>query len=112
MKRYIPLLLILIGACKPDMPKMPADILPLTKMKMILADMHIADAVAETKAKGGANEGEVTRALYAQIYKNNGITEDQFKQSYQFYLAHPAWQNKLYEEILTELSKRESDVSK
>jgi len=94
------------------MPKMPADVFPIEKMKMIMADMHIADAVAEMKGKGGANEAEVTRELYAQIYKNNGVTEEQFNKSYQFYLSHPVWQNKLYEEILTELSKRESDVSK
>lgn len=112
MKRFIPLLFLALSACKPDMPSIPSEVLPVDKMKVILADMHIADAVAETKALGGASEGALTQEYYGRIYQLHKVTPSQFTASMKFYESHPVWLNKLYEEILTELSKRSADVSK
>ncbi len=91
---------------------MPSDVLPVEKMKLVMRDMHIADALAETKAQAGGNEKALTMEYYAQIYKNYGITESEFNTSYKFYQQNPAWMDKLYAEVLTELSKKEADVSK
>jgi hypothetical protein len=112
MKHFIPFLFLLIAACKSDMPSMPADVLPIDKMKVVLADMQIADAVVETKMQGGANESALTQEYYARIYAIHQISPEQFTRSMKFYEDHPQWLNKLYEEILTELSKRSADVSK
>ncbi len=112
MKRFVPLLFLALYACKPDMPSIPKEVLPVDKMKVILADMHIADAVAETKALGGASEGALTQEYYGRIYQLHQVTSEQFTNSMKFYESHPVWLNKLYEEILTELSKRSAGVSK
>jgi hypothetical protein len=101
-----------MAACKSEMPTMPKEVLPVEKMKLILADMHIADAVAETKAQGGASEGALTQEYYGRIYQLHQVNPEQFTTSMKFYESHPVWLNKLYEEILTELSKRSADVSK
>lgn len=112
MKRLIPLLFVLLVGCKAEMPDLPTEVMPIDKMKVIMADMHIADAVAETKGLGGANEKLLTEEYYSQIYKNNHVTEQEFIQSYNFYKANPEWLNKLYDEVLNDLNKRTGNVSK
>jgi hypothetical protein len=82
------------------------------KMKMIMADIHIADAVAETKAQGGVNEKNLTAEYYAAVFKNNGTTREDFLKSYRFYEDNPVLMNKLYDSVLIEISRREAAVGK
>lgn len=103
---------MLLQACKEPLPEVPADVIAMDKMKLILADIHIADAVAETKAQGGGNENLLTQEYYAQIFKNRGITREEFNRSYTFYQHTPVLIDKLYEDVLTELSTRNAHVSK
>lgn len=81
-------------------------------MTMVLADMHITDAVAATKAQGGMDEKLLTEEYYLQVYKNYGITKEQFLNSYHFYESSPKLLNKLYDQVLGEMSKREAAVGK
>ena len=94
------------------MPNVPSDVIPIDKMKMVLVEMHIADAVAQNKAQGGVNEKQLTREYYATIYKNQGVKEQDFVKSYHFYEQTPALFNKLYEDVLTEMSKIEAKETK
>lgn len=77
-----------------------------------MADIHIADSVAETKQQGGEDEKKLTQAYYKRIYELHGISEEQFVKSYRFYEENPVWLNLLYEEVLNELSARTAHVGK
>jgi hypothetical protein len=112
MKRLIPFILLILAACKQELPSIPSGILPIQKMSPILIDMHVADAVAQNRAQGGVNEKKMTQEYYERIYKIHGVTKEEFTKSYRFYEDNPALFNKLYEEVLNGLSKTESDVSK
>ena len=112
MKRLIICVFILISACKQEYPSVPRDVIPFEKMTQILADMHITDAVAATKAQGGMDEKLLTEEYYLQIYKNYGITKEDFVKSYHFYEGSPKLFNKLYDQVLSEISKREAVVGK
>ena len=82
------------------------------KMEMILVDMHIGDAVAETKAQLGMNEKVLTEEYHEQIFKNHGTTRKEFLRSYKFYEDNPKLLNKMYDDILDKMSKREESVGK
>jgi hypothetical protein len=112
MKRIIPYLLIFLSACKAELPKVPDNVIPMNKMESILADMHITDAVAETKAQMGMNEKLLAQEYHEQIFKNHGTTREEFLKSYKFYEANPVLLNKMYDHILDSLSKREEAVGK
>lgn len=112
MKRLIPLILILLCCCKDKYPSIPKGIIPEDKMKLILIDMHIADAVAQNKSVGGVNEKKETAESYAAIFKNYGITREEFIKSWRFYEDNPVLLNKLYDEMLGDMSKLESDMTK
>jgi len=110
---FVPVLLFMLAACKEKFPAVPSDIIPMTKMENILIDMHIVDAVAETRTMGsGATEMKFTEQYYLQIYKNYGITKEEFLKSYLFYQNNPILLNKLYDDVLSEMSKREAQMNK
>jgi hypothetical protein len=81
-------------------------------MESILVDMHISDAVAEVKTMGDINEKKLTQQYYLQIYRNHGITKNDFLKSYTFYENNPVLLNKIYDDILGEMSKREARINK
>jgi hypothetical protein len=113
MKRIIPLLLVLLLGCREKFPHPPSGVISSDEMKMILSDMLIADALSETRALGGTtNEKTYTEQYYATIYKNHHTTREQFLKSYQFYEDNPVWYNKIMDDVLAEMSKREAAVSK
>jgi len=110
-KHLIWILCFLLVACKEEMPKLPADILQPDVMVQVLADMAVADAVAETKAQSGMNEEMLTIGYYEMIYKSRGITAEAFDMSMKYYDSEPRWMNKVYDEVQQELSKREASIS-
>jgi len=112
LKCFIPLALLFVAGCKEKFPSVPANVIPIGKMENILIDMHISDAVAETKTLGDMNEKKVTQQYYLQIYMNYGITKKDFLKSYSFYQDNPVLLNKLYDDILGEMSKREAKINK
>jgi hypothetical protein len=112
MKRIIPFLFILLSACKSELPDVPKDVIAMEQMEIILADMHITDAIAETKAQLGMNEKMLTQEYHEQVFKNHNITREDFLKSYKFYEANPALLNKMYDHILEKMSKREEAVGK
>lgn len=112
MKRIILCLFIFLSACKSELPDVPKDVIAMDKMEIILADMHITDAVAETKAQFGMNEKLLTQEYHEQIFKNHGTTRHEFLKSYKFYEANPKLLNKMYDDILEKMSKREEAAGK
>ena len=104
------LLVMFLAGCKPKLPSVPGDVIPAKEMETILIDMHMADAVAETKSMGDVNEKRLTQQYYLQIYKNHNITKEDFLKSYLFYQNNPVLLNQMYDNILVEMSKREAKI--
>jgi hypothetical protein len=113
LKYFIPVVLLFLAGCKEKFPSVPGDVIPMKKMENILIDMHISDALAETKTMGALmNERNLSQQYYLQIYKNYGVAKEDFLKSYLFYQNNPILLNKLYDDVLSEMSKRESQINK
>jgi hypothetical protein len=112
MKHFIPIIFLLVCACKDKFPVIPKGVIGVEKMKAIMVDMHVADAVAETKAQMGGDERTLTQSYHAQIFKNHDVTREDFLKSFKFYESEPVLLNRMYDEILAEISKREAEVAK
>lgn len=109
--RFAALLLLLVVGCSSEMPKVPDDVISPDKMILILADIHLADAIAETKAQQGANEQQLSEQLYISIFKNYDISREKFDYSLRFYEQSPEWMNKMYEDVQTAISKRQNELN-
>lgn len=111
MKQLILFLIVFMAGCKSEPPSIPKDVLPVNDMVQIMADVHVVDVVAADKATGGLDEKALTKFFMKQIYKNRGITEQKFLDSYRFYESHPVLFDKMYGEVLEELSRREAAIA-
>lgn len=112
MKRLILFVLIFISACKAKLPDIPKDVMPMDKMEAILTDMHVADAVAESKGQVGLNEKLLTEEYHQQIFSNHGTTRAEFLKSFKFYESNPLLLDIVYDSVLVDLSKREEAAGK
>lgn len=90
----------------------PTDLIPQDKMIEVLVEIHVADAVVEQKFGPQTPNLPMTNALYNRIYQNYGITAAQYKLSYRYYEAHPDIMDKMYTQVITELSKKEAILTK
>jgi hypothetical protein len=106
------IILLSLSGCGGIKDNKPADLIPEEKMIEILTDIHIADAVVEQKYTTQKPDLPLTNALYTRIYKNYGITAARYKSSYKYYEAHPALMDKIYTQVITELSKKEALLNK
>ena len=92
------------------MVEIPKDVLPKDKMTSILVDVHLAEA-AMTLNNSQRDTAKVME-YYDFIYKNHNTTKKQFTESYNFYLANPELLNKIYDDVLIELSKKQTEAVK
>ena len=111
MKQIILLVLILMYGCKQRLPSVPSEIIPMQTMIQVFTEIHIAEAVAETKAQKGEQENKLTLQYHTQILKNFNIKSEDFAKSFKFYEENPILMDEMYAKVLVETSKRAAKVA-
>lgn len=105
-------LLTLVGCSGRKGPQAPQDLIQKDSMIAIMVDIHIADAVADQRFGSDKPNLDFTNALYHRIYENHHVSANQYKASFTYYETQPAEMNKMYEQVITELSKKEAELKK
>ncbi len=90
----------------------PADLISQEQMTEILVDIHVADAIIDQKYGSQIANASLNNALYTRIFQNYHVTMSQYKSSYEYYERHPVLMDKMYVQVITELSKKEAVMSK
>ena len=72
----------------------------------------MADAIADQKFGQDHPNRTFTNALYNRIFQNHHVNAVQYKTSYKYYESHPEMMDKMYEVVITEISKKEADMKK
>lgn len=96
-------------ACNKAGDKIPSDILTKEKMILILADRYLAQAHFNLQ-RGKDKSTTPLESYYNHIYKIHSTTEEEFNKSFEYYMQHPELLSSVYEEVITELSKREGEA--
>jgi hypothetical protein len=105
MRYFLPLLLF-ITACG-NSESLPQGVLDKDKMIRVLTEVHIAEAEQQQKVL----DQEVTAAdtfSFQEIFKRENITRAQYNTSMKFYSANPELLDQIYDEVINELSHRQS----
>ena len=79
-------------------------------MVQIMADVHTAEARIESNLTYPDTAMMTFNHAKSLILKQHGVTEQQFRDTYDYYLEHLGEMDKLYEVIIDTLSVRESKV--
>ena len=95
-------------ACSQQEEQKPAHLLPRAKMVQILADVHTAEATVEHQVIYPDTALMTFNYLQRQILEKHHVKEQDFRDTYTYYLNHLKEMDKLYEIIIDTLSVRES----
>lgn len=81
----------IFACCSDSRQKKPKDLLGISSMTAVLADVLTADAVANEKKYHDSllNVNNLSATYYQQIFKLHNISKEQFKKSYEYYVNHP-----------------------
>ncbi len=99
------LLLVFAAACS----KAPSGVLSERKMKDVLVDMQLAEAVIGTNYKEYADAGK-KEALFRSVFEKHGITQAEYDSSLVWYGRNLDVYMKVYDVVLAELNQRKKDL--
>ncbi len=98
-------LLLSLAACSSQ--EAPSkDILERERFKELLLQAQLIEARANHELIVDQVTQAPTAQYYADLFSTEGVTEEQFKATFDYYTARPAELKLIYEEIITELSFR------
>jgi hypothetical protein len=102
MMRWLPpLLVLLLGCTHAEAP--PEGLLDRAKFKQVLLQAQLVEARLNHEMVIDHRMDSPVRRYYADMFKEQGVTDDQFKRTFDHYTVHPEEMRSIYEEILTEL---------
>jgi hypothetical protein len=101
------LLLVLLAACS-TVEAPPADLLDRTVFKRLLLRSHLVEARISQERVIEHRPDSRSEAYYAELFKDEGVTREQFDRTFRWYADHPADMRTLYEEVLTELDSMQA----
>ncbi len=103
---YALLMFFAFTACKNKASK-PKDLLPESKLIPILVDLHLAEGGVDNKVFYDDSITVDLQAEYDNIFREHNITEEHFKQSFQYYQTKPAELGEMYQKVLDSLEALE-----
>jgi hypothetical protein len=107
----ITILGLLIFSCGTPKEKTPDNLLPPDSMVSILVDVHLAEAAANVTRLSDVQSFKA-QSLYPAIFKSHQTDSTTFHSSFNYYLKHPEKLEAIYDKVLNELSRRESESGK
>ena len=114
---YIIPITFLLFSCSKKKVETPHGVLSRQQMVPILADVHIAQAATSTYITFPKDSIATDSARYTMndylpyILKIHHTTKAQYDSSIVFYTAHPEMMQEMYDSVITELSKKQGEVS-
>jgi len=81
------------------------------KMTEIITDIQLAEGIIVHNRSVRTNmNNEYKDSVYAQIFRHYGITVTIFKENVNYYNSYPEIMENIYEEVLANLSRMQSEV--
>ena len=106
------LLSVLLLACTAPKTEIPSGILSETEFANMLKEVHLAEAAFElNKSKGVINAKNSLANSYQSIYKKYDVTDTTFSKSLDYYAKHPEKLEKIYTNVLEQLTEERSTLN-
>ncbi len=103
--------MLVLFSCRAPKEKTPDNLLPPDSMVSILVDVHLAEAAANVTRLSDVQSFKAPQ-LYPAIFKSHQTDSTTFHNSFNYYLKHPEKLEAIYNKVLNELSRRESETGK
>ena len=109
---FILLFSISVYSCSTKNDTIPDDIIPRQEMIAVLIDVQEIEAKIQTQNLG-MNDSTKNIALnyYHDLFKRHHVKSSDFKKSFSYYVNHLDLLNKMYEEVITGISKKQAETA-
>jgi hypothetical protein len=105
MKVLLVMLLAVLAACNPERT-VTEGVLDRERFKAVLLEAQLIEARVNHELIVQHVSNVPAQQYYAELFSEQGITEEQFRVSFEHYAARPEEMKAIYEEIMTELVLR------
>jgi hypothetical protein len=104
--------LFLVYACgsKDEKTKIPDNIIPPEKMVAIIVDFHLVEASIAQGQQRHEDVNQITNYRYNSVLKKHNISRNKLSESFNFYTDHMKDLEKIYKEVVVELSTTQSRI--
>ena len=101
---------LLLMGCSSKQVETPAGIIPREKMIAVLIDIHEAEArIQAFNLHSNDSTRKIEYGYYNFIFKKHHINSTEFKASFDYYTKNLELFNKMYDEVITGLSKKQAE---
>lgn len=83
-----------------------ADLLPRDKFTEVLLEAQLIEARVNHEAVIDKKTDVPDKSYYAEMFKEQEVSEEAFKSTFDWYVDHPAELKDVYNDVLTGLQKR------
>ncbi|MBP7496715.1 MAG: DUF4296 domain-containing protein [Bacteroidales bacterium] len=109
MKKIFFLLLIILNACTNKTAKQAdSGIIHRDTMISILTDINIAEAIL-TINENAKDSNKLATGYYKSIFDKHKTTKEQFETSFKYYSKNPELINKIYDEVINNLTRLQEE---
>jgi len=103
--------LVLSAACQSANDKIKkTDIISIDKLVPIIVEMHLADGLMQTANIRLKYPGRDSISNYRDVLVKHGYSKETFDRTIEFYENDPDMLNDLYDEVISELTKFQSEI--
>ncbi len=89
----------------------PENVMNKEQFIAVMVDVHIVEATAQLRqVKTKDDLAKAVLTDYQEAFEQHNITEEAFKQSFEYYLDHPKLLHEVYEEVFNELTRMQDEV--
>lgn len=105
-------LTLLLVSCNRLLKSKPSGLLNESQMTDILVDMHLTEATlrAANDSISRLNDTTDLRIRFAEVFRKNDVTPDEFNASLKFYLEQIDELDKIYSEVISRLTLQEANL--
>ncbi|HEY2726121.1 MAG TPA: DUF4296 domain-containing protein [Parafilimonas sp.] len=105
-------MLYVFVSCTSEDTKIPKDILPLNKMKLIVWDMTKAGEYGMYLQEKDTTKKKLTAVYLAEVLKLHNISKEDFFKSFKYYQAHPVLNQQLFDSVNAYAQKQRTELYK
>lgn len=109
MRTLLLTVFVLLCACGGGQGDLPADVMDRENFKEVLLEATLIEARINHELIVDHQTAVPTVQYYDDLFKEKGITKEQFSKSFDHYAARPVEMKAIYEDILTELGRRKDE---
>jgi hypothetical protein len=93
------------------LPK-PAHFIPKEEMVKLLTEMHLLEATITLRNSQNQNHPPKDTLSVKDVFTHYGETPADFKENFQYYASKPALVSEIYDEVISELTRRQAEERK